>query len=139
MRDRVIDRLPAWFIDRMREWAREKLLPAGSTVPSSFPYEGLLGTSRGVATHIPRLLHRVHDTDAALHELADTHAREAQCVRQYWLYEGRSLREHARRREGISDMTFATWAMNGHKLLMGIFARQRDTWQRRYERSHIWP
>ena len=142
MRDRVIDRLPAWFIDRMREWAREKLFPAGSTVPSSFPYDGLLGPSHGSpGSHVPQLLHRAHDTEAALDELAEDRPREEQAVRQYWIYEGRSLTEHGRtlaehgRRRGVSDNTFATWAINGHSLLIVIFERQRDTWRHRHGRA----
>ena len=64
----------------------------------------------------------------ALAELEEHHARETQVVKQYWLYEGRSLREHGRRRQ-IDDHTFATWCIRGHELLNGIFRRQSERWK----------
>lgn len=140
MGDKVIDALDHRFIDRMREWARETVLPSASNVPSSFPIDGPRGDGGAFGSRPPcggRVMQgRVHDTNQALAELDEQHARECQAVKQYWLYEGRSLREHARRRQ-IDDHTFATWCIKGHELLRDIFGQQSARWHLEHDHKKV--
>ena len=131
----IFSRLDRWFIDRMREWAMETLRPAGSTVPSSWPSRGVVqGDGLSFQSRNPTLLGRVHDTEAALDELP---IRYRQAVRQFWLYEGQSLRWHGRHR-GINHETFELWVIKGHNALAEIFGRQHENWKRRHhEREKV--
>ena len=129
MSKRIFARLDRWFIDRMREWAMETLRPAGSTVPSSWPSEGVVhGDGSSFQSRNPTILGRVHDTESALNELA---IRYRQAVKQFWLYEGQSLRWHGRHR-GIKADTFEIWVIKGHDELAETFRRQYDNWKRRH-------
>lgn len=131
MRDRVIDALDSRFINRMREWARERVMPSASNVPSSWPTGSGSGSTPGSRPPCGgRVMQgRVHDTEMALAELPE---RYQQVVRQYWLYEGRSLNEHARRR-GVEVEIFITWATTGHELLTIKFNRDSARWKRERE------
>jgi len=135
MSDQIVKELPKWFVDRMREWARAILFPDGSDVPSSWPSDGPMNDSSGFGSRIPRMLGRAHDTDMALspplppEESAEcVEPRYAWAVRQFWLYEGRSLREHGRGRS-INHETFGFWVRKGHEQLLKIFAVQGARWK----------
>ena len=136
MSNEIIKELPGWFVDRMREWARAILFPDGSDVPSSWPGNGPMNDSTGVyGSRTPRLMGRAHDTDMALSppvgptpEGDFVQPRYAWAVRTYWLYEGRSFREHGRSR-GIDDKTFKAWVLIGHEQLMTVFDRQAKRWR----------
>ena len=116
--------------------ARAILFPDGSDVPSSWPGNGPMNDSTGVyGSRTPRLMGRAHDTDMALspplppEESAEcVEPRYAWAVRQFWLYEGRSLREHGRGRS-INHETFGYWVRKGHEQLLKIFAVQGARWK----------
>ncbi len=131
MSDEIVKELPGWFVDRMREWARAILFPDGSDVPSSWPSDGPTNDSTGFyVQRTPRMLGKAHDTDIALSPPIGpapqdyfVAPRYAWAVRTYWLYEGRSLREHGASR-GINHETFGIWVRTGHQQLMKVFATQ---------------
>ena len=101
----------------------------------SWPSDGPMNDASGFGSRIPRMLGRAHDTDMALspplppEESAEcVEPRCAWAVRQFWLYEGRSLREHGRGR-GIDHKTIDVWVRKGHEQLMRIFAVQGARWK----------
>lgn len=134
MSDKIMNALRPEFIERMRDWAMATILPDVSTVPSSWPSDGCMGDSSGYnRMRTPRMLGRVHNTQAAIAQLP---ARYQYAVAQYWWYEGRSLSEHARHRQ-IDDKTFAIWVMKGHEELKGTFAEQSEKWHRDHEQGQV--
>lgn len=131
--DRIKDALCRDFILRMQEWAAR----AGDTpLPTSWPTDGPVGdgsTGRFYRARLPRIVGRAHDTDMAIAELPN---RYGQAVRQYWLFEGQSLRWHGRHR-GVSDNTFATWVGKGHELLKQAFSRDAERWRHEHGRLGV--
>ena len=140
MSDEIVKELPGWFVDRMREWARAILFPDGSDVPSSWPSDGPTNDSTGFyIPRTPRLMGRAHDTDIALSppigptpEGYFVQPRYAWAVRTYWLYEGRSLREHGRAR-GIDHKTFDVWVRTGHQQVLKALAVQAQ--RRKFQKT----
>lgn len=136
MSDRITSELNRDFVLRMQEWARR----SGDTpLPTGWPTDGPVGdgvNQRFYQARLPALMGRAHDTDMAIAELPN---RYSQAVRQYWLFEGRSLRWHGRHRQ-VHHATFEVWVLKGHELLKGIFARNSERWHRehaQHERSTV--
>ena len=68
----------------------------------------------------PLLCGEAQDTEAALCNLD---GRYRDTVKQFWMYEGMSLRRHANKR-GLKDYrTFEVWLVKGHELLKAELAR----------------
>jgi hypothetical protein len=109
------------FIRRMRNWIKARDM---AITPSSWPGpESIYGRCDGsgyMETLPPPLLYgEARDTEAAVRSLP---ARYRDIIMQFWTYEGRSLREHARRRQ-IDDKTFAAWVIKGHQLVKDALSR----------------
>ena len=127
MSEKILARLDKRFIDRMREWAVETLRPGGSIVPSSWPGDSQVQCG-AFGSRTPTVLGRVHDTQVALDQVIEETPRYGQAVRQFWLFEGQSLRAHARHR-GISHVAFSEWVLKGHERLVVLFREQSDRWR----------
>jgi hypothetical protein len=116
------------FKRRMRNWVRSRdgalvstsLNPNGPMIPSEIGlYEKPINILFGEAD----------DTESALTALP---ARYQRAVRQFWRFEGATLREHARKivlymdddgHPNLKYETFERWVMKGHELLAVDFAR----------------
>lgn len=129
MSDRIFRHLSKDDVLRLREWAAR----IGDTpLPTSWPTDGPIGDGckiRFYQARLPRIVGRAHDTDMAIAELPN---RYSQAVRQFWLFEGRSLRWHGQHR-GVSYHTFEAWVIKAHELLKSAFARQSERWHREHE------
>jgi len=114
MSERIYAELTEDFIRRMRNWVSARDL---SLVQSSWPGAGVVyGRCDGSGyTEIPPglLYGEAMDTQVAVRALPE---RYQYAVLQFWMYEGRSLRHHGRRR-GIDYHTFEVWVIKGHELL----------------------
>lgn len=125
MSDKIKDALQPDFISSMQTWAIGRDVATSS---SSWPIEGALdgigSGSKFHTTRIPPMLGRVHDTEMAICTLPN---RYQQAVRQYWMYEGQSLRWHGRHRK-VEHRTFEAWVIKGHELLKVEFAARSGRW-----------
>jgi hypothetical protein len=114
MSDTIYAKLTEDFIRRMRNWVKARDM---AVTPSSWPGpHNIYGRCDGSAymeTPIPLLCGEAQDTEAAVRSLP---GRYRDAVKQFWLYEGQSLRRHALRR-GIDYHTFEAWVIKGHELL----------------------
>ena len=86
---------------------------------------GIRKRGRFYETRIPPMLGMSHDTDSALSTIEKKYEL---AVRQFWLYEGRSLSWHGRQR-GIHGATFESWILKGHEQLKAEFARRSARWR----------
>lgn len=123
MSERIYRAITDRFRGRMQFWAANQ---DAAVVSSSWPIEGALGNGGVFGPKTPILLGPVHDVEMAIAALP---MRYGQAVRQFWLFEGRSLRWHGRHR-GIKYETFEVWVMKAHELLKAEFAVRHDNWQR---------
>lgn len=123
------------FVRRMRNWVRGK---DGTPLGGSGSFV-LAGTSNVFESRVPTLYGEAADTETALRTLP---GRYQQAVRQFWIYEGRSLRWHSRHRQvtnAHSDPdypvckydTFERWVMKGHELLVVAIGKQDAAQQAR--------
>lgn len=122
MSERIYQAITEDFMRRMRNWAKAGagLLHTGG--PISSIYDLGVRVDRYVSTEPPILTGEADDTDTALHSVP---IRYRQAVQQFWRYEERPLRWHARHlRHGMSYHTFEVWVMTGHQLLLGELARR---------------
>lgn len=124
MSDRVYRAVPQDFIRRMRNWARAvtgqlTAIRSGWSVEPGIINPGLEGSP------LPILEGEAQDTDQALRTLPE---RYRWAVEEFWSREGRSLREHARGREGLSYHTFEAWVLKGHELMIAELARRSMRW-----------
>lgn len=74
----------------------------------------------------PILQGEAMDTEAAL---ATVPMRNQQAVRQFWAYEGNSMRWHGAKRQ-VNHETFQAWLMQGHEQLGAELARRSEQWHR---------
>lgn len=137
MSDKIMAAISKEFIERMRWWAQMR---EASVVQSAFPVEGPgAGVSgpRFHTTQVPLMLGIVHDTELAIAALP---GRYRQAVRQFWMFEGVSLREHGRKRD-IHRETFEIWVLKGHELLKEGFATSSARWRHQLQeaRAHLSP
>jgi hypothetical protein len=103
------------FIRRMRNWARAQ---DGTPIPTAgVDYVD----DRYREAKMPVLFGEALDTGRALLSLPADH-RSA--VEQFWLYEYRSLRWHAKRL-AVSYHTFEVWVVAGHIELQAALRRRR--------------
>ena len=120
MSDRIYAELTEDFIRRMRNWVKARDM---AVTPSSWPgphnIYGRCDGSGYMETPIPLLCGEAQDTEAAVRNLP---GRYRDAVKQFWLYEGQSLRRHALRR-GVSYHTFEDWVIKGHELLKAGLAK----------------
>lgn len=124
MRNAVLDALTEEFVDRMREWAMKS--SGLSTLSSSWPSDGPLNDAAAHnPTKTPRMLGRAHDTEMGISSLPKPCEL---AVRQFWLFEGQSLRWHAEKR-GISRYKFESLVTKAHELLKAEFALQSERWR----------
>jgi len=106
----------------MRNWVKARDM---AVTPSSWPgphnIYGRCDGSGYMETLPPPLLGgEARDTEAAIRNLP---GRYRDAVKQFWLYEGMSMRRHAQKR-GIQDgRTFEAWVIRGHELLKAELAR----------------
>ena len=113
---------------RMRNWRRWWDGGQGAVYPSSLAAMNLgVVRDRYRDPTYPILSGEARDTEAALRRLDK---RYAVAVRAFWLYEGRSLRGHARLLN-VDPHTLAAWVIKGHELLTAELARARESWRRR--------
>lgn len=116
-------------IRRMRNWIKGK---DGTPIGRSGGAFDLVSTSNVYESRIPVLYGDALDVEAAVRTLP---GRYEQAVRQFWKYEGRSLRWHARHRQienansetsnpNLHYETFEAWVLTGHELLMRELARR---------------
>lgn len=125
MSEKIYAALSEEFIRRMRNWARA-VSGQSFALRSSWSIEAAMSNPGLDGTPPPILEGEARDTDEALHTLP---ARERWAVEEFWLREGRSLREHARGR-AIDYHTFAVWTMRGHELLQAEIRRRIALWCR---------
>ena len=122
------------FINRMRDWALGQDVPTvSSSWPMDDPMSGIKQKHRFFRTRTPFLLGEVHDTGVAIDGLP---ARYKLAVRQFWLFEGRSLRWHGRHRQ-VNYETFEAWVVKGHELLKVSFALQHAAWRVQVEETPL--
>ena len=121
MSERIYAALPEDFIRRMRNWARAfSAKDQAKDVAISSIYTLGVRVDRYASAAIPMLIGDAVDTDEALHSVP---VRYRQAVQEFWKFEGRSLREHARLlKPGLSFHTFERWVMVGHEALRGVLA-----------------
>lgn len=126
--ERIYRELGEDFIRRMRNWRRWWDACQGSLYPSSLAAAelGILNDRYREVT-LSVLFGEGEDTELALRRVP---ARYQQMIRQFWLYEGRSLRSHARAR-GIDHHTVEAWVIKGHELLKAELARMTEAWHRK--------
>ena len=120
MSEKIYSVIPLDFVRRMRNWAR--WWDGAGQDGISQVYALGAPVDRYREAPMPTLCGEAEDTDAALHRIG---ARYEQVVRMWWLHEGRSLREHARKR-GVDDHTFCTWVICGHERLRSELAIASD-------------
>lgn len=134
MSERIYAELSEDFIRRMRNWVKARDM---AVTPSSWPgphnIYGRCDGSGYMETPIPLLSGEAQDTEAAIRNLP---GRYRDAVKQFWTYEGKSLRAHAQKYEvpeppeqegmslgrhgqkrGIDPKTFEIWVIKGHELL----------------------
>ena len=131
MSEKIMGALRRDFVDRMHEWIAGR---ESATCASSWPETGDPGIGSQAKFHLtklPPMLGRVHDTEMAVSGLP---VRYEQVVRQFWTYEGQSVRWHARHRQ-INKITFEVWVMKGHELLKSEFAVRHDNWRRSHDQA----
>jgi len=121
MSEKIYDAVTEDFIRRMRNWAQAEAGCAMSMISSA--YSGMPPDTWG--DFQPVILEgEAQDTSTALQAVA---IRYRQAVMQFWRFEGRSLRQHARQLrpasiEGkpFSYHTFEVWVIKGHDELKAI-------------------
>ena len=114
------------FCRRMRNWARWWDDSVGTIGPQGVQACNLEPVSdRYRESTEPLLWGEAEDTNKAITSLP---ARYEQVVRQFWLYEARSLRWHGRKR-GVHHETFEIWLIRGHELLVVELRRQHAAYQ----------
>jgi hypothetical protein len=128
MSQRIYRELTDDFIRRMRNWRRWWDTSQGAIYPSSLATAGIesSGDRYREATE-PLLFGEARDTEVALRAIP---IKYQHVVRQFWLYEGRSLRSHARGK-GIDYHTLETWVLQGHELLKAELRRMTAIWESR--------
>lgn len=116
-------------IRRLRNWNKGK---DGTPIGRSGGAFDLVSTSNVYESKIPILYGDALDVEAAVRTLP---GRYEQAVRQFWKYEGRSLRWHARHRQienansetanpNLHYETFESWVLIGHDRVMRELARR---------------
>lgn len=123
MSEKIYHAITDRFRCRMQFWAANR---EAAVVSSSWPIEGALGDGGVSGPRTPIMLGGVHDTEMAIAALP---IRYRQAVKQFWLFEGQSLRWHGRHR-GIHRETFEEWVIKGHELLKAEFAVRSANWKR---------
>lgn len=116
MSDRIYAAITEDFIRRMRNWAKAGAGLLCSRGSISSIYRGGERVDRYASLEPPLLAGEADDTDAALLAVP---IRYRQAVQQFWRFEGRPLRWHARRlRKDMSYHTFEAWVARGHECLI---------------------
>lgn len=127
MSEKIYQALTEDFIRRMRNWA---LYDAGygqgapPSISGSLIYDLGVNVDRYRADAMIVLLGEAEDTKAAIGALRE---RYRDTVKQFWRYEKRSLRWHARKRQ-IEHRTYEVWVMMGHEMLRKEFSRRTLAW-----------
>ena len=120
MSARIYAELTEDFVRRMHNWVKARDM---ATTPSSWPgphnIYGRCDGSGYMETPIPLLGGEARDTEAAIRNLP---GRYRDAVKQFWLYEGMSMRRHGQKR-GIDAHTFEAWVIRGHEMLKADLAR----------------
>jgi hypothetical protein len=137
---RIYQALTPDQIRMMRNWIKGK---DGTPIAGSVTFS-LIGTTNVFESRIPILYGEAIDVEAAVKTLP---GRYQGAVRQFWTFEGRSLRWHARHRhifnENSDDFvnpnlhyeTFERWVLRGHELLMPEIERRHAQQKARREAS----
>lgn len=122
--EQIIRELPGEFVRRMRNWQRAacgigighlKAADYGAVIEGGYRETGM-----------PIIEGEASDTEAAL---ATVPLRYQQAVRQFWAYEGNSMRWHGRKR-GIDYHTFESWLRQGHDLCQSAIWKQAQQHRR---------
>jgi hypothetical protein len=137
---RIYQALTQDQIRMMRNWIKGK---DGTPIGGSGSFN-LVGTNSVYESRIPILYGEAVDVEAAVKTLPGRY----QCaVRQFWTYEGRSLRWHARHRHMLNENsedfvnpnlhyeTFERWVLQGHELLMPEIDRRHAAQKALRDRS----
>lgn len=118
MSDKIMGVLPHEFIRRMRNWAKANAgIGIGGVRAVDFGVDYGAGYREATFDISDG---EVRDTESAL---AAVPMRYQQAVRQWWQYEGRSLRWHGRKRQ-VHHETFEAWVIRGHE------DAQAELWRR---------
>jgi hypothetical protein len=137
---RIYQALTQEHIRMMRNWVKGK---DGTPISASGSFN-LVGTSNVYESRIPILYGEAVDVEAAVKTLP---GRYQGAVRQFWTFEGRSLRWHARHRHVLNENsdefvnpklhyeTFERWVLRGHELLMPEIHRRHAQQKARREAS----
>ena len=124
MSEKIYGALTPDFIRRMRNWVKAK---DGAPIAGGVSvYELGVGVDRYRETSEVLLFGEALDTEQALRLVP---VRYSDAVRQFWLYEGNSLRWHGRRRQ-ISYHTFEGWVMEGHIRLKEVLGERTKAWRK---------
>lgn len=124
MSERIYGALTDEFIRRMRNWVKAK---DGAPIAGGVSvYELGLGVDRYRESSEVLLFGEALDTEQALRLVP---VRYGDAVRQFWNYEGNSLRWHARRRQ-VEHRTFEGWVIEGHERLKMVLAERTEAWRK---------
>jgi hypothetical protein len=127
-------------IRMMRNWIKGK---DGTPIGGSGSFN-LVGTTNVYESRIPILYGEAVDVEGAVKTLP---GRYQGAVRQFWTFEGRSLRWHARHRHILNEnsddfvnpnlhhLTFESWVLRGHELLMPEIERRHAEQKARRQAS----
>src|SRR5690349_12388927 len=137
---RIYKALQQEQIRMMRNWIKGK---DGTPIGGSGSFN-LVGTNSVYESRIPILYGEAVDVEAAVKTLP---GRYQGAVRQFWTFEGRSLRWHARHRHMLNEnsdgfvnpnlhySTFESWVLRGHELLMAEISRRHAEQKARRDAS----
>lgn len=123
MSKKVYAALDEDFIRRMRNWVKAKDgVPIGNCGVEYID-------DRYREAKMPLLFGEALDTEAALRLVP---LRYQMAVRQFWTWEGRSLRDHGRRRR-VHYEAFERWVIKGHELLKVEIWKRSAAWRQHSE------
>ena len=129
MSESIYGALTEDFIRRMRNWVKAK---DGAPIAGGVSiYELGVGVDRYRESAETLLFGEALDTEQALRLVAP---RYAEAVRQFWTYEGNSLRWHARRRQ-VEHRTFEGWVIEGHERLKAVLAEKSEAWRKYHQEA----
>ena len=133
MSEKIYQALTDDFIRRMRNWARAEAGLGVGGIGASSIYSLGVRVDRYVNTALPVLEGEALDTGAAL---AQVPIRYRQAVEQFWRFEGRPIRWHARRLRppgsGMSYHTFEVWVLTGHEHLRAALGKRSEAHRDRF-------
>lgn len=125
----IIRELPPEFVRKMRNWVRSEL--DGGMYAASKMFEDVIASSDGYDSHMPILQGEAWDVNICLQTLAPKY-REA--VRDFWKWEGNSIRWLGRRLH-VEHHTARARLDEGHRQLQAALHKLADRCRRYNEHA----